>query len=255
MRALRRKLGSIVLLGLPVMAAMAVGVTADPEARFREANDLARAGDYPKAIALYRELASAGQETAAVFWNWSQAAAARGAAGEALWAALRVRELTPWDRAAGRRIAALRESLSLDPAELAPEPFAGLARWNRRLHVDLVAGALFLLSVPVHGVGRLVARGRGGPGRTAWALGALAVLASIVPVLASTARPTGVVIRRGAPLLDAASPTAEVVGSLREGEVVPILGRSGAWRRIQDSSGARGWAHVEDVAPVEGSPE
>ena len=69
-------------------------------------------------------------------------------------------------------------------------------------------------------------------------------------VTGSFARPTGVVVRRGAPMLDAASPTAEAVGTLREGEVVPVLERSGAYVRVEDSSGVRGWAMSGDVRPL-----
>ena len=43
------------------------------------------------------------------------------------------------------------------------------------------------------------------------------------------------------------SPTAESIGSLREGEVVPLLGRSGDYVRVEDSSGVRGWAAAADV--------
>ena len=57
-------------------------------------------------------------------------------------------------------------------------------------------------------------------------------------------------VHRGTPLLEAASPTAEPVGTLREGEVVPILQRSGGYVRIEDSSGARGWARAEQVRPI-----
>ena len=64
--------------------------------------------------------------------------------------------------------------------------------------------------------------------------------------------PTGAVVRRGAPLLDAASPTAEALGTLREGEVVPILETSGDYLRVEDSSGARGWALTRDVRRITG---
>ena len=87
MKALRLAFLAIALAG-PSLAAPAAD-------RFREANDLARAGDYPKAIALYGELAASGEESASLYWNWAQAATARGAQGEALWALLRARELDP----------------------------------------------------------------------------------------------------------------------------------------------------------------
>ena len=73
-------------------------------------------------------------------------------------------------------------------------------------------------------------------------------------LLAYTARPTGVVVRRGAALLDAASPVAAPLVTRREGEVVPILAESGGYLRVQDSSGARGWASREDVLPLDRDP-
>ena len=75
-----------------------------------------------------------------------------------------------------------------------------------------------------------------------------------MPVVGGFGHPTGCVVRRGAPLLDAASPTAETVGTLREGEVVPILESSGGYVRIEDSSGARGWALSSDVRSLDAAP-
>ena len=66
-----------------------------PAERFREAGEKARTGDTPKALAIYRDLAASGVESAALYWNWAQAAEARGAMGEALWALLRAREIAP----------------------------------------------------------------------------------------------------------------------------------------------------------------
>jgi hypothetical protein len=172
-----------------VAIALAVPAHADPAAdRFREANDLVRAGDYPKAIALYQEIASSGQESASLYWNWAQAAAARGGQGEALWALLRARELDPGDRAVGRDVQRLREALNLDPAEIAPEPLSAVGRFARRFRLDLVALALLALSVLAHvlvrlGVGRRVA------GRVAGSALALGLLVAVVPLAASFARP------------------------------------------------------------------
>jgi tetratricopeptide (TPR) repeat protein len=150
-----------------VAIALAVPAHADPAAdRFREANDLVRAGDYPKAIALYQEIASSGQESASLYWNWAQAAAARGGQGEALWALLRARELDPGDRAVGRDVQRLREALNLDPAEIAPEPLSAVGRFARRFRLDLVALALLALSVLAHVLVRLgVGRRAAWPGR------------------------------------------------------------------------------------------
>lgn len=239
-----------------LLLALALGSLASPAAavapgeRFRDANELARTGDYPKGIALYSELAAAGAESASLYWNWAQAARARGASGEALWALLRGRELDPGDRAIGREIERLREASNLDPAEIAPEPLAAVARASRRFRLDLVAGGLLLLSVVFHALARVIDGARGTV-VASWAMLALGLLAAAAPLAASFARPSGVVVRRGAPLLDAASPTAEAAGALREGEVVPILERSGEYVRIEDSSGARGWALAADVRALD----
>jgi hypothetical protein len=235
--------------------AIAGAALADPaEDRFREANDLVRGGDYPKAVALYRQIASSGVESASLYWNWAQAAAARGAQGEALWALLRARELDPGDRAVSRDVQRLREALNLDPSEIAPEPLAAVGRFARRFRLDLVALALLALSLVAHGLVHLATGGRLAS-RLAWSALALGLLAAVVPVAASFSRPTAAVVRRGAPLLDSASPTAEATGSLREGEVVPILESSGDWVRVEDNAGARGWAHVADARRLDVPPE
>jgi hypothetical protein len=247
-----RKLLPVVFLG--ALALMpSVAAAASPESRFDEANELARTGDYPKAISIYGELAADGHESASLYWNWAQAAIARGAPGEALWALMRARELDPGDRAVRRDVERLRESLNLDPAEIAPEPLAAAARLARRYRLDLVAALLLLLSLGAHVVASLRPGSRWSVPVSWIALG-LGLLAASAPALGMLARPTGTVVRRGAPLLDAASPSAEVIGSLREGEVVPILDPSGDWLRIEDASGARGWAHVADVRRLDQPP-
>jgi tetratricopeptide (TPR) repeat protein len=226
--------------------------------RFDEANDLARSGDYPKAISLYQELAASDHESASLYWNWAQAASARGAGGEALWALLRARELDPGDRAVRRDVERLRESLNLDPAEIAPEPLAAAARIARRFRLDVVAALLLVLSLAAHALASFQP-GWAWPTAGSWAALALGLLTAAAPVAGVLARPTGAVVRRGAPLLESASPSAEPIGTLREGEVVPILDPSGDWLRVEDASGARGWAHVADVRrldiPPAASPE
>jgi hypothetical protein len=237
---------------LGVSMVFAAAVAAKTPERFRVANDLARRGDYPKAAAAYEELARSGSESASLYWNWAQVAAARGATGEALWALLRARELDPGDRAVRRDIERLREGANLDRAEIAPEPLAALARGAREYHLDLVAVALLIVSIAVHGWVRWKRAYRWTG--VVWATLLLGLVVAIGPVVGSFARPTGAVVRRGAPLLDAASPTAEAVGTLREGEVVPILETSGDYVRIEDSSGARGWALAADVRSLVSAP-
>jgi hypothetical protein len=241
---------SAALGALTLLLAAAAGTPAD---RFQKANDDARAGDFPKAIAGYTEVASSGAESASLYWNWAQAASARGAFGESLWALLRARELDPWDRAVAREIEHVREAANLDPGEIAPEPLQGFARWSRRLRLAAVAVLLAVVSVLLHGLGAFLNAGRRLLRLSAAALVG-AVLTGLPPLAGSLARPTGVVVRRGAPLLEAASPTAENVGALREGETVPILQESGVFVRIEDSSGARGWASVLDVRRLDRAP-
>jgi hypothetical protein len=152
-----------------------------------------------------------------------------------------------------RDVERLRESLNLDPAEIAPEPLAAAGRFSRRFRLDLVALALFALSLVSHGLVR-VRSGLRAAGPVAWTALVLGLLAAAVPIAASSARPTAAIVRRGAPLLDAASPTAEATGSLREGEVVPVLEASGAWLRVEDNTGARGWAPVADARRLDAPP-
>lgn len=223
-----------------------------PEARFHDANALARGGDYPKAITAYGELAAAGTESASLYWNWAQAARARGAGGEALWALLRARELEPGDPALLRIIEEVRAELSLDAAELSPEPLAMVARLARRFALGWIAATLALVSILAHAGARfgLAPRARW----VAWTAAGMALAAAAPPLAGSLARPLGVVVRRGAPLLPSASPTAEAAGALREGEVVPILDRSDGYVRLEDSSGARGWALADDVRSLDTPP-
>jgi len=216
--------------------------------RFRAANELARDGDLPAAIGAYRELAAAGVETSALYWNWGQAALGRGAHGEALWALLRGRELEPGDARLGLEIERVREAASLDPAEIAPEPLSALARLARRLRLGLASLLLVAVSLCCHALARRGDRRWLAP--AAWTAAALGVALAAIPLAGSLARETAVVVAPDAPLLDAASPAADAVGTLREGEAVPILADSAGYLRVQDSSGARGWARASDVWPI-----
>jgi hypothetical protein len=240
------------VLGLVLAAPLAAAAPEDQ--RFRAANDLARAADYPKAVASYAELARSGAESASLYWNWAQSAAGSGAQGEALWALLRARELDPADRAVGREVERLREALNLDRAEIAPEPLGAAARLSRRFRLDLVAAALLVLSLVAHAAGRVRRGAAGSWGPLAAGLLALGLLAATPAVAGSFARPTAAVVHRGASLFDAASATATAIGLLREGEVVPVLEAAGEWLRVEDNAGARGWARVTDVRRLDRAP-
>jgi hypothetical protein len=248
MRAAPMARSAFLPLALVAFAASAAPVP--PDDLFRTANEQARSGDYPKACALYEQLARSGTESASLYWNWAQVATARGGAeGESLWAFLRAREVDPWDPAVVREIERRREALSLDAAEVAPDPFAGVARVVRPLRLEWCTLALLLVSVALHAGSRGSGRSNVAV-RLRWAAGTalgLAVMALLVVSVAAAARPAGVVVRRNAPLFEAASPSASTVGVLREGEVLPIRGQSGGYLKVQDSSGARGWALAADV--------
>lgn len=220
--------------------------------RFHQANEAARAGDFPKAIATYRALAARGETGAALYWNWAQAAQAQGARGEAVWALLRARERDPGDAAVARALERLREELNLDASELAPEPLAQWRRWARWLRVDFVAAGLLLVSVALRALRRFGRRERGRA--ASWTCFGFGVVLALLWVTGSHARQTAVIVQRGATLFDAASTSAESTGTLREGEVVPVLAVSAGYLQIQDSAGARGWARASEVAIVDDTP-
>jgi hypothetical protein len=243
-----------VLLATAVPArAQGAGSAGTPEERFREATRQVQGGDTSRAIATYRELAAAGVESGSLYWNWAQAAYAKGAVGEALWALLRGREIGGADAAAAREIERLRQSANLDAAELAPDPLGALARGAKALHLDLVAVALLALSLAAHAAARALPAARW-PVAVTWAALLIGTGAAATVFTAARAHPTAVVVHRNVALADAASPTAAVLATLREGEVVPVLGASGGYLRIQDSSGARGWVATVDVWRLDGPP-
>jgi len=245
---MKRTLRGAVLIGL--LGAAVGAAAAAPEEAFRAANQQARSGDLPRAITTYAELAEAGHRSASLYWNWSQAADARGATGEAIWALLRARELDPGDPATSRELERLRLVAGLEPAELAPEPLAALSRQARRFRLALLSLLLLAGSLVAHAL----ARGDGSWRRLAmiaWSLGVAGVLLAAPAGLAGFASHTAVVAAPDVPLVDAASPSAETLAILREGEVVLVLEDSGGYLRIQDSSGARGWADAAHVRRVE----
>ncbi len=248
-------MGTVLACGALLLATAGAGAQTNSTAssRFREAGDLVRGGDLLKGIAIYRDLAAEGIDSASLYWNWAEAAASHGETGEALWAALRAREVDPGDRSLAREIQRLREAANLDPAEISPEPLDVLARTSRRFHLGLLALVLAALSVAARVLARLFPGNRRLP-PAAWASLALSAVVGASPVAGSLARPTAVVVRRGAPLFDSASPSASAMGTLRLGEVVPVVERSGPYLRVEDSSGARGWSRVDDVWPLDQPP-
>lgn len=238
------------------VASVATWAFADTwEDRFRAATAAVRAGDALGGILVFRELAAEGVATPSLYWNWAQAAALRGQVGEAVWALLRCRQLDPRDPVVGRELERLRQLANLSAAELAPQPLAELAHQARRWRLGSLAVGFFVFSLLLHILARGALTAARWPVAGAWTALVLALVlsfpAAAIPLLA---RPLATVVRPGAQLFDSVSPQAGTLAQLREGEVVPILGRSGQFVRIQDSSGARGWARQDEVWPLDELP-
>jgi hypothetical protein len=217
--------------------------TDSPDALFRHGNENAARSRWDDAVADYSRLAESGVRAPSLYWNWAQAASASGRKGEALWAVLRARDLTPTDSSMIREAERLRGELGLDPSEVSQGLLGDLRLLARRYRFDGLAIAAFLLSMA------LLPGGKPRIASSRWCL-LLGILLALPSLLGPLREPRGVVVRKDAPLLDASRSDAVALASLREGEVVPLLGEEGDFVRIQDASGARGFAHKNDVRKV-----
>ena len=214
-----------------------------PTEGFRRGNESAARSAWTDAIAEYQRLEAEGVRAPSLYWNWAQAASAAGRKGEAIWALLRAQELAPGDAGVTRELERLRGELGLDPSEVSLGLVGDARRLARRFRFDVIAMLLFLTSIAVL---------FGKTPRAAWSLGAfLAGLIVAAPLLGGAWRgPRGVVVQKDAPLLDIPRDDAVALANLREGEVVPLLADEGLYVRIQDASGARGFALKTDVRRV-----
>jgi hypothetical protein len=214
-----------------------------PAAVFRRANENAARSQWDEALAAYAQLEKTGSRAPSLYWNWAQTAAAGGRKGEALWALIRARDLHPADSSLNREIDGLRGELGLDPSETSLGLLGDLRVSARRFRLDIVAAVMFFVSI-----GALIGRKpRPGISRAAFAAGALFALPFLLGVWRET---RGVIIQKDAPLLDIPRNDAIALANLREGEAVPLLGDEGDYLKIQDASGARGFAHKSDVRKI-----
>jgi hypothetical protein len=238
MRPRFARLFLVAVLGLPSVAR-----PEDSAVGFRRGNESASHSKWDDAISEYSRLAQEGVKSPSLYWNWAQAASASGRKGEALWALLRAQEQTPGDASLARDIERIRGELGLDPSEVSLGLLGDVRLLARRLRFDVLAIAALLLSI---------ASLLGRKPRKPLALSAfLTGVVLITPYFAGAWRePRGVVVQRDAPLLDAPRNEAVALANLREGEVVPLLGEEGDCVRIQDASGARGFAHRSDVRRI-----
>ena len=232
-----------VLLASLFGASLVLAQSESPGDLFRRGNESAARSRWDDAIIDYGRLAEEGVRAPSLYWNWAQAAAASGRRGEALWALLQARDLAPRDSSVARDLERLRGELGLDPSEVSLG-FLGDARaMARHFRFDGLAIAAFLLSM----VAALLKK----PGSALAGASFLIGLLLITPVLAGQWREArGVVVQKDAPLVDIPREDAVALANLREGEVVPLLGEEGDYVRIQDASGARGFAHKNDVRRV-----
>ena len=232
-----------VLLWTPLAEAQTQTPGEAPTAIFRRGNESAARGQWEAALGAYAELEKQGVRAPSLYWNWAQTAAAAGKKGEALWAALRARELAPADSSLSREVERLRAELGLDPSEVSLGLLGDLRVQARRFRLDLVAMVLLVISL-----GALL----GKKPQTILSRGALLVgVLLALPFLGGAWRESrGVVIQKDAPLLDIPRNDAIALANLREGEAVPLLAFEGDYVRIQDASGARGFAHKADVRKI-----
>lgn len=237
---LRSRVGMLAALLLWTSAASAETPALTATEGFRRGNESAARSAWTDAIAEYQRLEAAGIRAPSLYWNWAQAASAAGRKGEAIWALLRTQELAPGDPGVARELERLRGELGLDPSEVSLGLVGDARRLARRFRFDVIAVLLFLASIAVL---------FGKTPRVAWSLGAfLAGLLVVAPLLGGAWRgPRGVVVQKDAPLLDIPRDDAVALANLREGEVVPLLAAEGVYVRIQDASGARGFALKTDV--------
>ena len=232
---------SAVAVCVLVGAALGFAQTEAPSAVFRRGNEAASLSRWDEAAQEYARLAGEGVRSPALYWNWAQTASAAGRKGEALWALLRAQDLAPRDSSINREMERLRGELGLDPSEMSRGLMGDAHTLARRFRFDLIAIALMVAS--------LVAARRPKP-RGAFLLFVMG-LALLSPLFGGRWRePRGVVVQKDAPLVDVPRVDAVALANLREGEVVPLLGEDGDYVRIQDASGARGFAHKNDVRKI-----
>lgn len=234
---------SPLLLLATLLACLASAQSEAPENVFRRGNEHAARSRWDDALVEYNRLAKEGVKAPSLYWNWAQAASASGRKGEALWALMRGRELTPADSGMIREVERLRGELGLDPSEVSLGFLGDLRMLARRFRFDALASVAFLISM---------AAAMGKKSRSFLSLVALLVgLLLGAPFVAGSWRePRGVVVQKDAPLMDVARTDAVALANLREGEVVPLLGEEGEYVKIQDASGARGFAHKDDVRRI-----
>ena len=231
------------LLWIPMAEAQAQASGEAPTAAFRRGTESAARSQWDAALGAYAELEKQGVRAPSLYWNWAQTAAAAGKKGEALWAALRARELAPADSSLSREIERLRAELGLDPSEVSLGLLGDLRVQARRFRLDLAAMVFLVISL-----GALFGKK---PQTTLSRVALLVGLLFTLPFFGGAWRePRGVVIQKDAPLLDIARNDAVALANLREGEAVPLLAFEGDYVRIQDASGARGFAHRDDVRKI-----
>lgn len=231
-------------LALLLFGLLAATARADTATLFREANEKAARGQWQGALEGYRGLGQEGVRAPSLYWNWAQAASAGGRKGEALWAYIQARHVTPRDPGVTREIERLRAELGLDPSEISLGLEGDARLLARRLRFDIMAVFVLILSIAVLFLPK--------PRPIASVVLLVVGLLLLGPYhFGAWRQARAVIVQKDAPLLDDSRAEAIALANLREGEVVPILEEVGEFVKIQDASGARGFAHRDDVRRLE----
>jgi len=231
------------LVAVLLFAAAIASAQVDPAVSFRTANESAARSRWDEAIEKYARLADSGVRAPSLYWNWSQAASANGRQGEAVWSLMCARQLVPGDESVHREIERLRAELGLDPSEISLGLAGDALLVSRRFHLEVFAALAFIVTL----IGTVSRRLRTAPSLGFFLAGVL----FLAPFwMGSFQGSRAVVIRKDAPLVDIPRNDAVPLATLREGEVIPVLAEEGDYFKVQDASGARGFAHKSNVRRI-----
>jgi tetratricopeptide (TPR) repeat protein len=236
---------------LALAAALLLGASADPAARFAEANRLHAAGDFEGAARAYEALLADGLESPALHVNLGDARFRAGRRGAAIASFERALRLDPRDAEARADLAAARAA-DQDRVAAAPDrPF--LARVAERTPDGWAAAAF---AIPWAALFLALAlRRRAGPG----ARGLLGAAASVAALLsaggaalvlgrdAERRAPVAIVIAPEAALREGPEEALRPALRLPEGAAVRLLEARGDAERVRLSSGVEGWMRARDL--------
>jgi tetratricopeptide (TPR) repeat protein len=240
------------VLVLVTGAARAQAPSADPAARFEQANAAFGAGRYDDAIAGYQALLADGRSTA-LLYNLGNAWFRAGRLGEAILAYEQARLLGPRDADVDANLRQARNAAEVpQPEPRAWQRFVGL------LGVDgwtLVASVALWLACALVSARRLAGPRLGGRGPVSLALAVLALGGALGVAGAATRlgeRDRAVVIGVEPALRTAPYPSAAAT-AITPGEVVTIEREHGGFALVRTAAGKTGWMPDAEVGRIAGN--